>query len=320
MESILMSAAIWLAQGAGSAVFAVAQQYLINRFGLISSKNETLTIKPLLDDYLQLLTKRLDEDRVAKLHGAFSKLEDAPKSIAKQGLLVEALDSFHEVARIPQQGMTGDHPNAELRCMAFLGMAASYSLLQDQPELIAEKMVEAIRADADTAKRWLGEDLVSRVISFFPSPGIICPKCGSQNPPGSRFCNQDGYSLTSGQNPTLQHASLQLASFAPPSEVNPYGSWGTLKVDGRSKMPFESYSRTYYSYVGNSVTIKQIRSVGFRVTEAKGIKLAGDFAFQVEITFLSSAPNFTDFRGGIFFRLTRKTFVSQFYYFCRSWK
>ena len=104
MESVLMSAAVWLAKGAGSAAFAVAQQYLLNRLGLGSSNDVTLKIKPLLDDYLQLLTKRLDEDRIAKLHGAFSKLEDAPKSIAMKGLLVEALDSFHEVARIPQQG------------------------------------------------------------------------------------------------------------------------------------------------------------------------------------------------------------------------
>ena len=40
--------------------------------------------------------------------GSFIELfpdpQDAPKSIAMKGLLVEALDSFHEVARIPQQG------------------------------------------------------------------------------------------------------------------------------------------------------------------------------------------------------------------------
>ncbi len=234
MESMFMSAAIWLAKGAGNAAFVIAQQYLLKRLGFSSSGTATSDVKPLLDEYLQRLTRRLDEDRIAKLYGAFSKLEDASRSIAMQGLLIEALDSFHEVAQIPQQGITGGRSNAELRCMAFLGMVASYNLLQDQPELIAEKMVEAIHTDVDTAKQWLGENIVSRIISFFPPPGIICPKCGSQNPSGSRFCNQDGYPLTS-----KQSLSLHQPSQAFRSQADLFDSWGKLKIDGRSKRRFQ---------------------------------------------------------------------------------
>src|SRR2546421_4400414 len=121
----------WFAQPAAKALFTVAQTYVQQRLGLSSSSSSTPQVEPLLDKYLQKLTARLDEDRIAKLYGAFSRLTDAPKSVARQNLLYSALDGFHEVARIPQQGTTGNRPNAELRCMAFVGMVASYTLLQD---------------------------------------------------------------------------------------------------------------------------------------------------------------------------------------------
>jgi len=203
MDPLSASIVTWLLQQAGGAIFAVAQRYTMRRLGLDSSPSAPSVIKPLLDDYLRYLKGRLDEDRIAKLYGAFSKLMDAPRSVVKQGLLIEALDKFHEVSQIPQQGITGDQPNAQLRCMAFVGMAASYMMLQDQPVLIAEKMVEAIQADANTARQWLGDDLVREIISKLPPPTIMCPKCGFQNPAGSLFCNRDGYPLNSGQKPSL---------------------------------------------------------------------------------------------------------------------
>lgn len=122
----------WFTQPAAQALFTVAQTYVQQRLGLSSSLSPEL----LLDKYLQKLIARLDEDRIAKLYGAFSKLRDAPKSVAKQSLLSSALDGFHEVARIPEQGTTGNRPNTELRCMAFVGMVASYTLLQDRIEMI----------------------------------------------------------------------------------------------------------------------------------------------------------------------------------------
>ena len=201
MDPVTVTAVGWLVQPAAGALFTLAKDYLSQCLGLSPSRPVTPHIKPLLDEYLQRLTARLDEDRIAKLYGALSKLKDAAKSVARQGLLIEALDGFHEVAQIPQQGTTRGRTNAELRCMAFVGMAASYNLLRDQPELIAEKMVEAVRADADSAKQWLGEQLVRELILQFPSlaPGITCPRCGFRNPPGARFCNQDGYTLPTDQ-------------------------------------------------------------------------------------------------------------------------
>lgn len=250
--STLVTIVGWLAQPAAAALVYVAQQYLLQRLGLISSLPAASGVKPLLDDYLQKLTARLDEDRIAKLHGAFSTLVDAPKSVARHGLLIEALDHFHEVARIPKQGVTAGLPNTQLRCMAFLGMVACYNLLHDRSELIAEKMVEAVRADADTAKQWLGEAFVGQIITRFPPPGVICPKCGFENRAGSRFCNQDGYPLTQSPNPPIRQPSPAL-----PPRANPYASWGTLRIDGSSKNVFGFLS-------ANSPTLTQ---------QGKGVRL-----------------------------------------------
>src|SRR5579859_5103775 len=112
----------WFAQPAAQALFTTAQTYVQRRLGLSSSPSQASQVEPLLDKYLQKLIARLDEDRIAKLYGAFSKLLDAPKSVARHNLLSSALDGFHEVARIPEQGTTGNRPNAELRCVAFVGM------------------------------------------------------------------------------------------------------------------------------------------------------------------------------------------------------
>jgi hypothetical protein len=78
-------------------------------------------------------------------------------------------------------------------------MAASYCLLEQKPELIAPNMVEAVRADAPTAKKRLGESLVTQIEAQIRSRMVVpCPKCGHQNPFGSRFCNQDGSPLIPG--------------------------------------------------------------------------------------------------------------------------
>jgi predicted RNA-binding Zn-ribbon protein involved in translation (DUF1610 family) len=237
MDPLTATIVTGLLQQAGGAIFAVAQRYTMRRLGLDSSQSAPSYIKPLLDDYLKQLKGRLDEDRIAKLYGAFSKLMDAPRSVVKQGLLVDALDKFHEVSQIPQQGITGDQSNAQLRCMAFVGMAASYMMLQDQPVLIAEKMVEAVRADANTAKQWLGDDLVNEIVSKLPPPTIICPKCGFQNPAGSQFCNRDGHPLNSRQEQTIpQSGSTGRAN------VNP-GLWKSCPVCG-TKMPLMRVPKT----------------------------------------------------------------------------
>ena len=202
MEPVTLSIVGWLVEPAASALFEGAKEYLLQRLGLSSPPPET---PPLLDKYLgdlqrlredlRRLRQRIDEDRIAKLYGAFSKLKDAPQSAVMQGLLVEALDNFHEIAQIPQEGMTGERTNAELRSMAFIGMAASYHLLHSQSDLVADKMIQAVEADAAIAKQWLGESLVTQIKLRME---VSCPECGHRNPPESRFCNQDGYPLIPG--------------------------------------------------------------------------------------------------------------------------
>jgi len=190
MDPLIVTIVGWMVQPAASDLLHTAQQYMLRHCGLSPSRSSPPDGKPLLDEYLQKLRARLDEGRTRELYGALSNLKDAPK----QELLTKVLPGFHRVAQIPQQGATGGRPNAELRCMAFVGMASSYNLLHEQPELIAEKMVEAIRADVNTARQWFGKDIVSEVISRFPSlvPGIICPYCGLWNPPDTAFCDEDG--------------------------------------------------------------------------------------------------------------------------------
>src|ERR1700740_1529052 len=99
MDPISLTIAGWLVAPAAKALFTVAQEYSLERLELKSTPVASPQIEPLLDEYLQRLTARLDEDRIAKLYGAFSKLKDAPRSVAMHGLLIEALDSFHEVAQ-----------------------------------------------------------------------------------------------------------------------------------------------------------------------------------------------------------------------------
>src|SRR5262249_11161017 len=114
-------------------------------------------------------------------------------------------------------------PNAELRCMAFIGMVASYILLQDRTELIEEKMIEAVAADAATAEQWLGRDLVREIRARLPALTIACPQCGRQNPAGSKFCNHDGYPLGPRQKPVVSQSVSPGSAHAKP------GSWNAWK-------------------------------------------------------------------------------------------
>lgn len=224
----------WFAQPAAQALFTVAQNYVQQRLGLNSSSSPASQGEALLDKYLQKLIARLDEDRIAKLYGAFSKLKDATRSLNKQSLLNSALGDFHEVARIPEEGITGNRPNAELRCMAFIGMVASYILLRDRTELIEEKMIEAVAADAATAEQWLGRDLVREIRARLPAPTIACPQCGFQNPVGSRFCNRDGYPLNSGQQ--LPSRLSSQTAFLRLTRVAGLSNWSAslaISLDGR---------------------------------------------------------------------------------------
>lgn len=82
-----------------------------------------------------------------------SQVGRAPYTKARYNLLANALNAFHTIAGLPHKGRTGTWRNAELRCVAFLGMAATHVQLNDPPELVAENLVEAIRADLKAAEQ-----------------------------------------------------------------------------------------------------------------------------------------------------------------------
>jgi hypothetical protein len=112
---------------------------------------------------------KLDQNRLALLKGAFSQVKTARLTNAKESFLAHALNTFHTIANLPEQGETGTWRNAELRCVAFLGMAVAHQELNDSPQLIAENLILAIQADCATAERWLGSSVVQAILRKYPS-------------------------------------------------------------------------------------------------------------------------------------------------------
>ena len=65
-------------------------------------------------------------------------------------------------------------PNAELRCLAFLGIAAIHISLNDPAEMVAEKMAfEAVFTDSTTAEKWLSKKIVSELLTHNPNLGQV---------------------------------------------------------------------------------------------------------------------------------------------------
>lgn len=106
----------------------------------------------------------LDEDRLAKLYGALSQLQETSRTAARQAYLANALNVFHETVSIPALGNTAEFQNRQLHSLAYLGMAAAHQLLGDPHELVAEKMVLAVCADQEIAMRFLGDELCTAVL------------------------------------------------------------------------------------------------------------------------------------------------------------
>lgn len=209
MVSVTLVAAQWLLTNVGLPVLKAGIDQLMGQMGMKDPPVDATNAQRLvevyiqqLDEHIQRIESKIDEDRLAKLLAALKQVSEAHKTNAEREYLTNALYAFNVVTNYPGQGTTGGYTNAQLRCVAFLGMAAAHAVLEDPQQLVAEKMTEAVHADTDTARMWLGNDLVDQIISHFPPLGIACPKCGHQNPAGSHYCNQDGHPLTPGQNST----------------------------------------------------------------------------------------------------------------------
>jgi hypothetical protein len=180
MDPISAGAVMWLLNQSGAAVFDAAKKALLKGMGLISS-SPPLTrgeIQLLLDQYVQRLEReikmvgaKLDQDRLALLKGALAQVKTAPHTNARDSLLAHALNTFHTIANLPQQGRTGTWRNAELRCVAFLGVAAAHHELNDPPQLIAENLIAAVQVDSITAEQWLGTQVIEVILRHYPSLG-----------------------------------------------------------------------------------------------------------------------------------------------------
>ncbi len=147
-------------------------------------------VRKVLDDYIQRLMERLDEERLRQLGGGLTQLKDASRSQARAALATQALQSFHEIAALPRDGRTATFDNRVLICLAYLGMAAAHQLLGDPPRLVAEKIVLAVDADPDTADQFLGKE-TSHAIHRRIAPSRFVPRAGSPKEPDVLFPKDD---------------------------------------------------------------------------------------------------------------------------------
>jgi hypothetical protein len=179
MDPLTAGAVMWLLDQARSVVFDAAKNALLKGMGLIHSSSLTRgELQSLLDQYVQRLEReiktvgaKLDQDRLALLKGALAQVKTAPRTNARDSFLAHALNTFHTIANLPQQGKTGTWHNAELRCVALLGIAAAHTELNDSPQLIAENLIAAVQADSATAEQWLGTRVVQVILRNYPSLG-----------------------------------------------------------------------------------------------------------------------------------------------------
>jgi hypothetical protein len=191
----------WLLQQTGIALFGVMKQRLLDNMGLNSRTLTAPNTPVLVDEYLhrfeerlaQRIIDRLDEDRLVKLNSAITQLKTAAKmatqTTLKQGHLLNAVGNFFDIANLPEHGITAGFPNAQLRYLASLGIAAVYLEMKEPlEEDIANHIVTAIYADPDTAKLWFGDQIVARLLT-------ICPQCGFENDLTATVCIRDGCAL-----------------------------------------------------------------------------------------------------------------------------
>lgn len=117
----------------------------------------------LLDEMIRNLVARLDEERLRQLGAGLAQLRDALHSSAPNPLIANALNSFHEIAALSEEGQTGDYHNRKLISLANLGLASIYQLTGDAPELAAEKLTMAVAVDPVTAQQFLGMELTNAI-------------------------------------------------------------------------------------------------------------------------------------------------------------
>jgi hypothetical protein len=159
----------WAAEETGKELLKESVYYLLYAVGVIEPSLTATDVRVLLEEFLMRLKARLDEDRLAKMYGAFSQLRDAERTAFRTEYLASALNAFHVVASLPRSGMTGGFDNRQLRCLAFLGMGAAHRLTNDSESLIAEKFARAVYADFQTSMKFLGEKTARALSGLLPN-------------------------------------------------------------------------------------------------------------------------------------------------------
>lgn len=167
-------AAKWLLTQAGSSIFSAMKQRLAENMGFSSRAMTTADAHTLLDDYLQRFEKlqsslieRMDQERIIKLQSGIMQMKWASKTQLKREYLSNAADKFFDIANLPDQHheQTAGIPNTQLRCLAFIGLAAVHMEMNETPGEIAENIARAIELDRPTAELWFGKELVQQLVT-----------------------------------------------------------------------------------------------------------------------------------------------------------
>jgi hypothetical protein len=223
----------WLLAHAGGLLFSVVANKLTENMGLNPRPLSATEIEPLLDRYFRQfedritnqLIERMDEDRLVTLNSAIKSIRTASTMVGmtelKKGYLINAVGKFSDITSLPAQGRTGGFANAELICLAYLGIAAIHLEMNEPHTDIAHKIVTAVYADPTTAKQWFGQDFIARLLA-------VCPQCGTENPPGTKHCKHDNYPLPGGSvtppAPSAIGIGMGLPRYCSKGHVTPPGS------------------------------------------------------------------------------------------------
>jgi len=193
-------AAKWLLAQSAGFLFSTVTRKLSEGMGLSPRPLSADDVDVLLDRYFhqfeerlaQRLIDRMDEDRLATLNGAIKQIKAAAAMTGltelKKGYLIGSSNKFFDITSLPPQGRTGGFANAELICLAYLGIAAVHLEMHEPSVAIAQNIVAAVYAHPDSAKQWFGADFIQRLLA-------VCPQCGTENSPGAQYCQNDNYPL-----------------------------------------------------------------------------------------------------------------------------
>ena len=154
----------------GEPVTEVARR-LLTGLGVLEPKPEVLelgTARDLFDQLFTRLIDRLDEDRQARLSGAWQNLRDAVSLPDPSPLVTHALVTFNEIAGLPAEGYTSGVSNQHLRATATLGRAAARWMLAGRLSDLYDDVVRSAVMSRPTVTHLFGPGVSARLSSLPP--------------------------------------------------------------------------------------------------------------------------------------------------------